>query len=252
MAPRRVLCLAIVGTALLACSGGGGTDRGLDALTAPTFAPDPTGAPTTAGAAAATTTSTTTGGATGDPDQPAGSGAPTTEPTTTTVLRQSVTVQDPADDAVGGVGTDPPPWSDLAGAVLRRTGDAFSLSIRLGGGAAPQSASGNATMNIASFYDIDGDGAVDYEIWVNLGADGWGPTWFDDANHHAAAGPDSSVTVQVQGDSVVLLFPDVLLASAPTFRFSLASEYGEVSTIGSAFARRDDVPDGDRAVAFPG
>ena len=105
-------------------------------------------------------------------------------------------------------------------------------------------------MNIASFYDVDGDGSVDYEIWVNLGRNGWGPTWYDDEGR-AAPGESSNVNVVVKGAEVQLLFPDVMLGKPARLRFSVASEYGPITSIGSSSARRDDAPDNDRAVAFP-
>jgi hypothetical protein len=105
-------------------------------------------------------------------------------------------------------------------------------------------------MNIASFYDVDGDGRIDFEIWVNLGEGGWGPVWYDDQDN-AAIGEDSNVTVEVEGDQLQLLFPDVMLDRPARLRFSIASEYGPMATIGTDLARRDDAPDDDRAVAFP-
>jgi hypothetical protein len=105
-------------------------------------------------------------------------------------------------------------------------------------------------MNIASFYDTDGDGAVDYEIWANLGPDGWGVVWYDD-EHHARPGESSNVTVAAKDDELRLLFPDVMLGRPGSFRFSIASEYGPLTNIGTVLARRDDAPDDDRTISFP-
>ena len=104
-------------------------------------------------------------------------------------------------------------------------------------------------MNIATFFDVDGDGGVDHELWVNLGDAGWGPTWW--TGDRARPGEASNVTVEVRGNEVRMLFPDVMLDQPERLRFSVASEYGELSVIGSDFAHRDDAPDDDRAVSFP-
>ena len=163
---------------------------------------------------------------------------------------ESVAFDDPVGDATPGVGPQPPPsWTDLAGGSLERQGDAYRLTIRLGGDA-PATASGAQTMNVATFFDIDGDNGIEHELWVNLGADGWGPVWYDERGG-AIPGEASNVTVVVDGDEVRLLFPDVMIDRPDRLRFSMASEYGELAQIGSSFARRDDAPDGDRAVSFP-
>lgn len=156
---------------------------------------------------------------------------------------------DPVGDATAGVGTGTAAWTDLAGGSLERQGHAYRLIVRLGG-APPARSDGGATMNIASYYDVDGDGSVDFEIWANLGPNGWAPVWYDDAGH-AAAGARTNVTVKVTGSEVRLLFPDVLIDAPTRLRFSLASEYGSLATLGTDAARRDDAPDGDRAVSFP-
>lgn len=235
-----------------ACGGGDGGDGGdstVGPLETPTFSEGSEGVDTAAGGAAATSPPTE---APEDPVATTAGDAPSGTPAPPTGARgaASVSFDDPVGDATRGVGTDePPPWTDLAGGSLERDGNAYRLRVRLGGDA-PQTAPGRETMNIASFYDVDGDGAVDYEIWVNLGRSGWGPVWYDDEGN-AAPGDDSNVTVVVDGDEVRLLFPDVMLGTPDRLRFSIASEYGELSTIGSASARRDDAPDNDAAVSFP-
>ncbi|MFP5322978.1 MAG: hypothetical protein ACLGIC_14200 [Acidimicrobiia bacterium] len=230
-----------------ACSSDDEPQRGLDAMGTPSFEPgDPTSStapvaveggpatssPTTAAPdeASAETTTTQT------PDQPA------------EAERQLVSFDDPVGDAVGGLDDDPPAWSDLAGGALERQGNAYRLTVRLGG-RAPETQPGAETMNVASFFDVDGDGAVDHELWVNLGDTGWGPVWYE--GDRAYPGEASNVTVVVDGDELRLLFPDVMLGAPEALRFSLASEYGSLDVIGSDFARRDDAPDDDQAVSFP-
>jgi hypothetical protein len=230
-----------VALALLAGCGGGDGDTGdggrgsastttpARRLTAPTFDADPS--------ATSSTTSTA----------PPGS-APTT-PTSEGESTEKVEFDDPVGDATTGVGTGTPGWTDLAGGSLERQGNAYRLIVRLGG-APPARSDGKTTMNIASYYDVDGDGSVDFEIWANLGPNGWAPVWYDDEGH-AAAGDRSNVTIKVTGSEVRLLFPDALIDSPAGLRFSLASEYGTLAALGSDAARRDDAPDGDRAVSFP-
>jgi len=201
-------------------------------MTAPTFASDD--------AAASTVVTTTTVNA----------GASISTSTAARPATEKVSFDDPVGDATAGVNLGAPtPWTDLAGGSLERQGNAYRLIVRLGGDP-PARSEGTTTMNIASYYDIDGDGSVDFEIWANLGPNGWAPVWYDDEGH-AAAGERSNVTIRVTGSEVRLLFPDVLIDAPARLRFSLASEYGSLATLGTDAARRDDAPDGDRAVAFP-
>jgi hypothetical protein len=225
-----------IALALLAgCGGGDGDDEAGTSTSVPTGRRD---APTFP----AEGTTSTTGVRTTVTGPGAGAG------TTAAADRPKVTFDDPVGDATAGVGTGTPAWTDLAGGSLERQGNAYRLIVRLGG--APPSRSDGPTMNIASYYDIDGDGSVDFEIWANLGPNGWAPVWYDDEGH-AAAGDRSNVTIKVTGTEVRLLFPDVLIDSPARLRFSLASEYGSLAALGSDAARRDDAPDGDRAVSFP-
>ncbi len=250
----RSALTALFVTAAMVASGcsGGDDERGLEPLQTPTYAPETT----VAGAGQTSTTeSGHTGAATTVPVTASGPDVTADVETTTTTAAaravERVRVDDPDDDAVGGVDPDPPAWTDLAGVELVRQGNAYALRVQLAGGEAPKASDGQSTMNIASFYDVDGDGSVDYEVWANLGPDGWGGSWFDDQGH-GSFGEDSNVSIEIDGDAVAILFPDVMLGQAERFRFSVASEYGELSALGSGFTRRDDVPDGDRAVVVPG
>ena len=260
---RARWCALALAAAVLAgsCSSGddgdedadGGQSGGMETPTFEDSSPGP-GVPTSAVPdggdlpASSTTVAGASGGGTGTSSSPtstvdAGSG-------TTGAPKQSVAFDDPVGDATRGLSTSaPPPWTDLAGASLERQNNAYRLSVRLGG-AAPSTAPGAETMNIATYFDIDLDGDVEYELWVNLGSNGWGPVWYDDKGG-ALPGDRSNVTVVVNGDRVQLLFPDVMLEKPERLRFSVASEYGPLSSIGSATARRDDAPDNDQAVSFP-
>jgi len=146
----------------------------------------------------------------------------------------------------------PPPWADLTGATLTRSDTGVLLKVRLGGGGAPSTIDPNHTMNIASFYDVNGDGVVDFEVWANLASGGWGGSYFDDQTGEAHYLDDSSVAISVEGDSVVILFPVAHLDDAATFRWSLASEWGSSAVLGTSLAARDDAPDNDAAASFPG
>lgn len=249
MGVRRLVAVLAAGALVAACSSGDDEERGLDGLGTPQFEPD-----TTAEGATSTQPVAVEGGPATSSPTTAAPGEETAE-TTTTVAgaspspeREAVSFRDPVGDAVGGLDQDPPPWADLAGAALERQNDAYRLTVRLGD-TVPEAAPASRTMNVATFFDVDGDGGIDHELWVNLGDGGWGPTWW--TGDRAAPGEASNVTVTVEGDELQMLFPDVMLDRPERLRFSVASEYGELDVIGSDFAHRDDAPDGDQAVSFP-
>lgn len=239
---RRLLAIMVVTSAIAAgCGGGDGGDdgdaSGVGPSETPTFSGTATDVQRSDGSSDTAPTTASTGG-------------PADATTTTTKRVQMVSFDDPVGDATPGVGAgQPPAWTDLAGGSLERQGNAYRLTVRLAS-EAPQTAPGPETMNIATYFDIDGDDGVEYELWVNLGRSGWFPVWYDDKGN-AIRGDDTNVTVVVEGDEVRLLFPDVMIDEPEQLRFSIASEYGPLTSIGSSTARRDDAPDGDRAVAFP-
>jgi hypothetical protein len=144
-----------------------------------------------------------------------------------------------------------PRWADIIGARLLRSGDRYELRIRLAGGDAPETTDDQHTMNVASFYDVDGDGAIDYEVWANLAAGGWGAAYYDDGPGQGGAGEGSGVDVTTEGDEVVLRFPTSHLAGAERFQWSTASEWGRYEALGTPAMARDDAPDDDEAVRFP-
>ena len=235
-----------------ACGGDDDGERGLDSIETPTFSEDDGGTGVTTSTVDSDESITTTTGGSGPTATAAGgAGDPGAAPAAGDAPPiESVSFDDPVGDATEGVSTGTPPaWTDLAGGSLERQGDAYRLTVRLGGDA-PETAPGAETMNIATFFDVDGDAGIEYELWVNLGVEGWGPVWYDDQGN-AAPGEDSNVTVIVEGNEVRMLFPDVMLDAPDRLRFSMASEYGELAQIGSSFARRDDAPDNDQSVAFP-
>lgn len=157
-------------------------------------------------------------------------------------------LDDPAGD-VTGVGS--PDWADLRGARLIRDGTTFTLTHVLVG-SAPRQGDGQNTMNIATFFDIDGDGTIDYEIWANLSPNGWGTSYFDEREGTARYAADDDVDVEVVDGDVQLRFPTSHLADAPSFRWSIASEYGPYQAIGTDAMARDYLPDDRSGRPFPG
>jgi len=246
---RAVAVGAMVVLAGACTSGKPKPSTGGDLLT-PQFAPDST-TTTAAGGAAATTTLPGVAG----PVAPGGT-APTRAPgqVAAPVVPGATTaaVTDRLGDLTPSPVDPPPPWADLAGATLLRRADGFELRVRLGGGSAPTGTDEDHTMNVASFYDVDGNGTVDYEVWANLAAHGWGSSWFDNRAGKAGFADKSNVAVTVAGDEVVLRFPLSHLGNAEQFRWSLASEWGRYEVLGTAATARDDAPDNDGAARFPG
>jgi hypothetical protein len=134
------------------------------------------------------------------------------------------------------------------------TPSGFELRVRVGGGTAPSSSDDEHTMNVASFYDVDGDGTIDYEVWANVAAGGWGSSYFDDVHGGGGFQKQSGVTVAPEGDEVVMQFPATHLTGATRFRWSIASEWGRYDALGTLATARDAMPDDDPdgAADFPG
>jgi hypothetical protein len=201
----------------------------------------------------ATTATVTGGGGTveGSTTTVPGGGAATAGPSP--VVPTEAALTDPAGDVTASPLDRPPAWADLVGARLVRSASGFELRVRLKGGAAPaKTADGEHTMNIASFYDLDGDGRIDTEVWLNVASGGWGATWFDNVGDGGGFQESSGVQVAPEGDEVVARFPLTHLRGAERFRWAIASEWGRYETIGTVAAARDDVPDNDNVAAFPG
>ena len=135
---------------------------------------------------------------------------------------------------------------------MRRLGVDFELVVSLDGDVPSKANDPDRTMNVASFYDLDGDGRIDAEIWVNLADDGWGGAYYDNRATTAAFARESQVAVQTDQQRLVIRFPAAHLHGATAFRWSIATEWGRFETIGTALAARDDAPDDDAAVTFPG
>lgn len=107
-------------------------------------------------------------------------------------------------------------------------------------------------MNIASFYDVDGNGSIDYEVWLNVAAGGWGSSYFDNTGEGKGGFQEKSgVTVSPEGAEVVARFPLTHFAGAERLRWSLASEWGRYEAVGTSAMVRDDLPDNDVPANFP-
>lgn len=245
----RCLLLVVMGAGC-APRGGDGASAPARSPLAPNFAPSVTGSATTTptsvpGEPVATTISPSSSGV--------GAGTATSgglTPVPTSPLSAHVT--DPEGDLTPSPTDPPPPWADLRGATLTRIGNEFELAIDLAGDVPTRATDDDHTMNVAAFYDLDGDGQIDAEIWVNLADDGWGGAYYDNRARTAAFARDSQVVVRVEQRRLVLRVPASHLHDATAFRWSIASEWGRYEAIGTPVAARDDAPGDDAAVQFPG
>lgn len=184
----------------------------------------------------------------GDRTAPGPTGTPGTRAPATPSEVGTARLRDPVGD-VTGFGS--PDWADLRGARLVGNGPTFTLTHVLAG-PAPREGDGQETMNIATFFDVDGDGNIDYEIWANLSPEGWGTSYFDERQGTARYAADDDVDVEVVDTSVQLRFPVSHLGEAPSFRWSIASEYGPYEAIGTDAMARDYLPDDRSGRPFPG
>ena len=204
------------------------------------------GAPSTTGAGASQATGDTTAPSGERPAAPGTDAQPSAERGST---------QGSISDAEGDVTPTPldpaPKWADLTGAQLTRLPDGFELRVRLGDTAPTASPDEDHTMNIASFYELDGDGHVDFEVWLNLGPNGWGGSWWDNGTEQVKFQEDAQLEITLAGTEVVAKFPVGHIGGAERFRWSLASEYGRYEAIGTTAMARDDAPDDDQPAAFP-
>jgi hypothetical protein len=181
---------------------------------------------------------------------PTTTSAPSSVPARDAERPVTARIQDRLGDATRSLLDTPPAWADLAGATLTRSGDQFELRVQLGGGAAPERTDSDHTMNVASFYDVDGDGTVDFEVWANVADSGWSGSWFDDTHRTAKYGDDAGVTWTPEGDAIVMRFDAAHVGNARTFRWSVASEWGRYETLSGPTSSKDDAPDDDQPATF--
>jgi hypothetical protein len=160
-----------------------------------------------------------------------------------------VTVRDPSGDVGGGV-EQAPASADIVAVRLSRRGDVVEVRTSFAA-PVPSRQSGSKGMNVASFYDVDDNGIVDYEVWASLADDGWGTGHLDRRQEKATFGPSTGIRVSVEGDTLVTRFSVERIGGADVFRWSAASEWGSYESMASSTSARDHAPD-DGAVDYPG
>ncbi len=159
----------------------------------------------------------------------------------------SASLRDRLGDVAGApVGT--PSYVDLTGAHLESSRDGYVLRVSCAATLPDRQQDPDRTMDVASFFDVDGDGSVDFEVWAALGDDGWhGSYRFPDG---ARFGADSGVTARAAGHDLLIRFPRGHLGSARSFRWAVGSEWGSYEQVAAGSGAADHAPD-TGAVAFP-
>jgi hypothetical protein len=162
---------------------------------------------------------------------------------------KAVRVSDPVGDLSRSI-EGAPASADIVAVTLRRSGSRVEVRTRFAA-AVPTRQSGGKGMNVASFYDVDDNGIVDYEVWASLADDGWGTGHLDRREERASFGPGTKIEVRVEGDTLVTTFPLDRVGGADVFRWSAASEWGSFESMAASTSARDYAPD-DGAVDYPG
>lgn len=158
----------------------------------------------------------------------------------------SASLSDPSGDVQGSL-TKPPDHVDVVGATLTRGPDAFTLRVSFAGTVPAGDA--EKTENVASFYDLDGDGGIDYEVWATLADNGWSGSYVSPDG--ARFGADSQVAARPEGTDLVLTFPLSHLDQARSFRWSVGAEWGSYEQLAAGATAKDNAPD-QGVVAVPG
>lgn len=180
-------------------------------------------------------------GAPDDETQVAGEGGPATS--------GQVSISDPTGD-LSASPEGAPASADIVDVTLEVTGGRVEVRTTFAG-PVPSSQSGSKGMNVASFYDVDGNGYVDYEVWASLADDGWGTGYLDDRRNKASFGPSTGIEVTVDGKTLVTRFPVDRIGGARQFQWSAASEWGSYESMSTSTSARDHAPD-QGAAAYPG
>jgi hypothetical protein len=160
-----------------------------------------------------------------------------------------VRVEDPSGDLSRSV-EGRPASADIVAVRLTRKDDVVEVRTTFAG-TVPTRQTGSKGMNVASFYDVDDNGIVDYEVWTSLADNGWGTGYLDRRNDKATFGPATRIEVAVAGDTLVTRFPMSRIDGAKAFHWSAASEWGSYQSMSSSTSARDYAPDQD-AADFPG
>jgi hypothetical protein len=146
----------------------------------------------------------------------------------------------------------PPRHADLVGGTLLRDGQGYRLTIEVDGGMPEHARDGDHTMNVASFYDITGDGHIDVEVWANLADGGWDTARYDNRSGTAAFSDEDGIEVSVVDRRLVLELPLDVLDGAERLRWAVASEWGRYEELGTPMSARDEMPDDGAPAPFPG
>lgn len=154
-------------------------------------------------------------------------------------------VSDPTGD-VRGTLTGAPPYADLTRAALTR-GDAFEVRVSFAG-AVPQRQTDDRIVQVATFYDLDGDGETDYEVWASLSDDGWGTSYRTPDG--ARFGEDSGARARPEGNDLAITFPLTHLQRAKRMAWVVGAQWGTLEQVASGTTSKDNAPDGGWA-SFP-
>lgn len=158
-------------------------------------------------------------------------------------------IADPAGDLSQSL-EGAPASADIVAVELSREGSMVEVRTTFAA-AVPTRMSGDKGMNVASFYDVNGNGVIDYEVWASLADNGWGTGHLDRREERATFGPSSGIEVAVEGRTLVTRFPVDRVGGAQTFRWSAASEWGSYESMAASTSARDYAPD-DGAADFRG
>ena len=172
-----------------------------------------------------------------------GADSPTPKPAPSGPLRASVS--DPAGDVRGSL-TGAPPHADLTGAALTRA-DVFEVRVSFAG-AVPQRQTDDRIVQVATFYDLDGDGETDYEVWASLADNGWGTSYR--TPNGARFGEDSGARARPEGNELVITFPLSHLERADALAWAVGAQSGTLEQIATDTTSKDNAPDGGWA-SFP-
>jgi hypothetical protein len=161
-----------------------------------------------------------------------------------------VRVTDPAGDLSRSL-EGAPASADIVAVRLERAGDTVVVRTTFAGAVpATQSANQGKGMNVASFYDVDGNGLVDYEVWASLADNGWGTGYRDARQRTAAFGSSTGIEVSVEGKTLVTRFPADRIAGADAFGWSAAAEWGSFESMAAGTSARDHAPE-EQAASYP-
>jgi hypothetical protein len=160
-----------------------------------------------------------------------------------------VSIKDPSGDLSHSLEGSPASADIVRVQVTRRKGE---IEVRTTFAATvPAKQTGGKSMNVASFYDVDDNGVIDYEVWASLADNGWGTGHLDRREEEATFGPATGIEVSVEGDTLVTTFPLDRIGDADVFRWSAASEWGSFESMAASTSARDYAPD-DGSVGYPG